>query len=121
ARDRRERALARGRRRAAGDAHDLRGGSGHGGSRARGPEALRCGEGGRGRRWRGGRETRSRPGARRRPPRGVGRVRRGGFTLLEMMAVALLTALVFAAAVNFYIDLSTASRGGIERGGGDRP
>jgi type II secretory pathway component PulJ len=47
-------------------------------------------------------------------------MRRGGFTLLEMMAVAILTALVFAAAVNFYIDLSTASRGAIERVRGDR-
>jgi hypothetical protein len=34
--------------------------------------------------------------------------------------VALLTALAFAAAVNFYIDLSTASRGAIERVRGDR-
>ncbi len=47
-------------------------------------------------------------------------MRRAGFTLLEMMAVALLTALVFAAAVDFYIDLSTASRAAIERVRGDR-
>jgi type II secretory pathway component PulJ len=47
-------------------------------------------------------------------------MRRAGFTLLEMMAVALLTALVFAAAVDFYIDLSGASRGAIERVRGDR-
>jgi prepilin-type N-terminal cleavage/methylation domain-containing protein len=47
-------------------------------------------------------------------------VRRAGFTLLEMMAVALLTAIVFAAAVDFYIDLSTASRAAIERVRSDR-
>jgi prepilin-type N-terminal cleavage/methylation domain-containing protein len=43
-----------------------------------------------------------------------------GFTLIEMMAVALLTAIVLAAAADFYIDLSTASRAAIERVRGER-
>ena len=43
-----------------------------------------------------------------------------GFTLIEMMAVALLTAVVLAAAADFYIDLSSASRAAIERVRGER-
>jgi prepilin-type N-terminal cleavage/methylation domain-containing protein len=35
---------------------------------------------------------------------------RAGFTLIEMMAVVLLTAIVLGAAVEFYLDLATASR-----------
>jgi type II secretory pathway component PulJ len=40
--------------------------------------------------------------------------------LIEMMAVALLTAIVLAAAADFYIDLSNASRAAIERVRGER-
>jgi type II secretory pathway component PulJ len=43
-----------------------------------------------------------------------------GFTLIEMMAVALLTAVVLTAAADFYIDLSGASRAAIERVRGER-
>jgi prepilin-type N-terminal cleavage/methylation domain-containing protein len=50
----------------------------------------------------------------------VRRTRAAGFTLIEMMAVALLTAVVLAAAADFYIDLSTASRAAIERVRGER-
>jgi prepilin-type N-terminal cleavage/methylation domain-containing protein len=47
-------------------------------------------------------------------------LRRSGFTLIEMMAVVVLTAILLAAATDFYIDLSTASRAAIERVRGDR-
>jgi prepilin-type N-terminal cleavage/methylation domain-containing protein len=47
-------------------------------------------------------------------------VRRAGFTLIEMMAVALLTAVVLAAAANFYIHLSGASRDAVEGVRADR-
>ena len=46
--------------------------------------------------------------------------RRRGFTLIEMMAVVLLTAIVLSAAVSFYIDLATASRAATQRVRGDR-
>jgi len=37
--------------------------------------------------------------------------RRDGFTLIEMMAVVLLTTIVLSAAVSFYIDLASESGG----------
>lgn len=46
--------------------------------------------------------------------------RRRGFTLIEMMAVVLLTTIVLSAAVAFYIDLATASRAATQRVRGDR-
>lgn len=47
-------------------------------------------------------------------------MRRAGFTLLEMMAVVLLTGIVLTAVVDFYIDLSRANRAALERVRGDR-
>lgn len=46
--------------------------------------------------------------------------RTNGFTLIEMMAVVLLTTIVLSAAVSFYIDLSNASRAATLRVRGDR-
>lgn len=48
------------------------------------------------------------------------RARRAGFTLIEMMAVVVLTAIVLGAAVEFYLDLATASREATLRVRGDR-
>jgi prepilin-type N-terminal cleavage/methylation domain-containing protein len=47
-------------------------------------------------------------------------MRRLGFTLLEMMAVVLLTGIVLSAAVRFYIELSIANRAALERVRGER-
>jgi prepilin-type N-terminal cleavage/methylation domain-containing protein len=47
-------------------------------------------------------------------------LRRRGFTLLEMMAVVLLTGIVLSAAVRFYIQLSIANRAALERVRGER-
>jgi prepilin-type N-terminal cleavage/methylation domain-containing protein len=46
--------------------------------------------------------------------------RRAGFTLIEMMAVVLLTSIVLSAAVAFYIDLASASRAATQRVRSDR-
>jgi prepilin-type N-terminal cleavage/methylation domain-containing protein len=47
-------------------------------------------------------------------------MKRRGFTLLEMMAVVLLTGIVLSAAVRFYIQLSIANRAALERVRGER-
>jgi type II secretory pathway component PulJ len=47
-------------------------------------------------------------------------MRRAAFTLLEMMAVVLLTGMVLTAVVDFYIDLSRANRAALERVRADR-
>jgi prepilin-type N-terminal cleavage/methylation domain-containing protein len=60
---------------------------------------------------------------RRAAPAREGSVRRAGrrgFTLLEMMAVVLLTGIVLSAAVRFYIQLSIANRAALERVRGER-
>lgn len=41
--------------------------------------------------------------------------RRSGFTLLEMLAVVLLTGIVLTVAIDFYLDLSRASQAAVER------
>lgn len=47
-------------------------------------------------------------------------MKRAGFTLLEMMAVVVLTGIVLTAAVRFYIQLSTANRAALELVRGER-
>lgn len=47
-------------------------------------------------------------------------MRRAGFTLLEMLAVVLLTGVVLTAVVNFYINLTRANRAALELVRGDR-